>query len=332
MQAKPRGQAATHPVEIPRRGWWDIVRRLVWGIPADHLSVVAAGVAFFGLLAIFPAVVALISIAGVLLDPVDVASQLEAYIGMLPQEAAAIIQDQVLKVTGGDEAATGFAAILGLLLAIYGATRGMMTLMEGMNIAYGESETRGFVALYATGVALTLVIIVGLLTALVFMIVLPAVVGFLGLPGKVETAIVWLQWPVLALLAVLGLAVLYRFGPARAKARWRWISPGAVVATFLWMLGTIGFSLYTQNFASYNETYGTLGGVIILLTWLWLSSFIVLAGAKLNAEIEHQTRRDTTTGPPRPEGERGAIKADTYPDGLTAPEEGPGRGLRKPDI
>ncbi|KRS18379.1 YihY/virulence factor BrkB family protein [Roseovarius indicus] len=316
MPTKPRGQAATHPVEIPRRGWWDICRRLIAGIPADHLSVVAAGVAFFGLLAIFPAVVALISIAGVLLDPADVASQLEVYVTMLPQEAAAIIEDQILKVTGGDEKATGFAAILGLLLAIYGATRGMMTLMEGMNIAYGERETRGFVRLYATGVALTVVIIVGLLTALVFMIVLPAVVGFLGLSGAMETAITWLQWPVLAVLAILGLAVLYRFGPARTPARWRWISPGAVVAMILWMIGTIGFSLYTQNFASYNETYGTLGGVIILLTWLWLSSFIVLAGAKLNAEIEHQTRRDTTTGPPKPEGERGAIKADTYPEGL----------------
>lgn len=323
MENKPRGQTATRPAEIPRRGWWDIARRLVWGIPADHLSVVAAGVAFFGLLAIFPAVVALISIAGVLLDPSDVASQLEVYVTMLPQEAAAIIKDQIVKVTGGDEKATGFAAILGLLLAVYGATRGMMTLMEGMNIAYGEKETRGFVALYATGVVLTMVIIVGLLTALVFVIVLPVISGFLGLSGAVETAITWLQWPVLAALAVLGLAVLYRFGPARANAKWRWISPGAVAATVLWMIGTIGFSIYTQNFGSYNETYGTLGGVIILLTWLWLSSFIVLAGAKLNAEIEHQTGRDTTTGPPKPMGERGAVKADSYPEGLAGAEECP---------
>lgn len=328
MHTKPRGQTATRPAEIPRRGWWDIMRRLVSGIQADHMSVVAAGVAFFGLLAIFPAVVALISIAGVLLDPAEVASQLETYIAMLPQEAAAIIQDQIMKVTGGDEKATGFAAIFGLLLALYGATRGMMTLIEGMNIAYGETETRGFVTLYATGVVLTVVIIVGLLTALAFMIVVPAVVGFLGLSGSVETAIVWLQWPVLAVLAILGLAVLYRFGPARAHAKWRWISPGAVVAMILWMIGTIGFSVYTQNFGSYNETYGTLGGVIILLTWLWLSSFIVLAGAKLNAEIEHQTRKDSTTGPPRPEGQRGAVKADTRPEGLRDATAAPTQGRR----
>lgn len=324
MQTQPRGQTATHPVSIPLRGWWDILRRLVRGIPEDHMSVVSAGVAFFGLLAIFPAVVALISIAGVLLNPAEVAAQLEDYVEMLPKEAAGIIWDQIMKVTGGDGKATGFAAILGLVLAIYGATRGMMTLMEGMNIAYGERETRGFVALYATGVALTVVIIVGLLTALVFMIVLPAVIGFLGLSARVESTLFWLQWPVLALLAVMGLAVLYRFGPSRSNAKWRWISPGAIVATFLWMIGTIGFSLYTQNFASYNETYGTLGGVIILLTWLWLSSFIVLAGAKLNAEIEHQTRKDSTTGPPKPEGQRGAVKADTHPEGLGAPGKADG--------
>ena len=323
MPTNLRGQTATRPAEIPRRGWWEIVKRLVAGIPADHMSVVSAGVAFFGLLAIFPAVVALISIAGVLLDPADVAGQLEGFVAMMPAEAAAIVRDQILKVTGGDEAATGFAAILGLLLALYGATKGMMTLMEGMNIAYAETERRGFVRLYATGLVLTLVIIAGLLTALGVMIVVPAAIVFLGLPGAVETTIVWLQWPVLAVLAMLGLAVLYRFGPSRANARWRWISPGAVAATVLWMIGTIGFSLYTQNFASYNETYGTLGGVIILLTWLWLSAFIVLAGAKLNAEIEHQTRRDTTTGPPKPEGERGAVKADTHPDG---PAPGAGDG------
>ncbi|MGK7653108.1 YihY/virulence factor BrkB family protein [Roseovarius sp. B08] len=292
MQDYAREHPADHPARIPRRGWWDIVLRVKSGIVDDHMSVVSAGVAFFGLLAIFPAAVALISIAGVLLDPSDVATQLKEIVAILPQNAAEIIRDQVLKVTGGDESATSLAAIIGLLLALYGATKGMMTLMEGMNIAYTEEETRGFVALYATGVALTLFIIAGLLVSLGAMIVLPNVIGFLGLPDGLETAILWLQWPILAVFAILGLAVLYRFGPSRPPARWRWISPGAVAATALWLIGTVAFSIYTQNFASYNETYGTLGGVIILLTWLWLSAFIVLAGAKLNAEIERQADED----------------------------------------
>lgn len=311
MPDKGRGLTADHPHHIPRHGWWDVALRLKDGISADHMSVVSAGVAFFGLLAIFPAVMTLISIAGFLLDPQDVANNLEQIIAILPENAAAIIEDQIMKVIGGDETATGFAALLGLLLALYGATKGMMTLMEGMNIAYGEDETRGFVALYATGLALTLFIITGVLSALGVMILLPAVIGYLGLSPTLENTILWLQWPVLGALAILGLGVLYRFGPARRHAKWRWISPGAVVAMILWLAGTVAFSIYTQNFASYNETYGTLGGAIILLTWLWLSSFMVLAGAKLNAELEHQTRKDTTTGPTRPEGQRGAVKSDT---------------------
>ncbi|MFN3210199.1 MAG: YihY/virulence factor BrkB family protein [Roseovarius sp.] len=295
MQDHDGQNSARHPGRIPRRGWWDIALRIKSGIASDHMSVVSAGVAFFGLLAIFPAVVALISIAGFLIDPGDIATQLDQIVAILPQNAAEIIRDQILQVTGGDEAATGLAAIMGVVLALYGATKGMMTLMEGMNIAYNEEETRGFVALYATGIALTLFIIAGMLVSLGAMIVLPNVIGFLGLPDEIETAILWLQWPILALFAILGLAVLYRFGPSRPRVRWRWISPGAVAATLLWMVGTVAFSVYTQNFGSYNETYGTLGGVIILLTWLWLSAFIVLAGAKLNAEIETQVDRDTPT-------------------------------------
>ncbi|MCF7701882.1 YihY family inner membrane protein [Loktanella sp. M215] len=311
-----RGQAATNPAEIPTAGWWDILKRVKSEVSDDHVSVVSAGVAFFGLLAVFPAVAALVAIVGFVLDPSDIADQLGKIVSLLPENAAAIIQDQIVQVTGGGETATGFAAIIGFLLALYGATKGMMTLMEGMNIAYDETETRGFVRLYATGVALTLFLIFGLLLAFGVILVLPAVVGLFGLPDGFETAISWLQWPLLAVLTMFGLAIVYRFGPSRQDPKWRWVSPGAVLSTILWLVGTIGFSLYAQNFGSYNETYGTLGGVIILLTWLWLSAFIILGGAELNSEIEHQTRKDTTTGPAQPEGQRGAVKADTRPDKL----------------
>lgn len=318
MTNPSHGQTADSPAEIPRAGWWDILLRVKAEVSNDHVSVVSAGVAFFGLLAIFPAVGALVSIAGFFLSPSDVAGQLDSITSVLPSDAASIIQDQINQVTGGNDTATGFAAIIGFVLALYGATKGMMSLMEGMNVAYDEDETRGIVALYGTGVALTVFLIFGLILAFGVIIVGPAVVSFLGLPETLQTLILWLQWPLLAILTMLGLAVVYRFGPSRENPKWRWVSPGAVISTVLWLAGTVAFSVYAQNFGSYNETYGTLGGVIVLLTWLWLSAFIILGGAELNAEIEHQTRKDTTTGPAIPEGQRGAVKADTRPDGSKA--------------
>lgn len=310
-----RGRDARTPMQIPARGWKDILWRVKDETVADHVSVVSAGVAFFGLLAVFPAVAALISIAGFVLDPADVASRLDAVVALLPQDAASIIRDQVDKVTGGDQTATGLAAVLGFGLALYGSTKGVMTLIESMNIAYDEKEKRGIVTLYATGLALTLFLMLGFILTMSVLVVVPIALAFLGLPDSVSTAVAWLQWPLLALFAVFGLAVVYRFGPSRENARWRWVSPGAIVATVLWLAGTVGFAIYAQNFGSYNETYGTLGGVIVLLTWLWLSAFIVLVGAEFNSEMEHQTLRDSTTGPSQPMGRRGAVKADTSPDG-----------------
>ncbi len=310
-----KGHAADHPQNIPRAGWLDIFKRVKDEISRDHVSVVAAGVAFFGLLAIFPAIAALVSIAGFFVDPAEVTNRIDQIVQVLPEDAAAIIAEQLRAVTGGNQTAVGFAAILGLLVALYGATKGTMTLMEGMNIAYDEEETRGVVELYGTGVALTLAMIFGLLLALGALVVVPATFAVMPFPGWIETLVTWLQWPLLAVMGMFGLAVIYRYGPARADPEWRWVSPGAVVAMVLWLAGTAAFSVYVTNFGSYNETYGTLGGAIILLTWLWLSAFIVLLGAELNAEMEHQTRRDTTTGEELPMGQRGAVKADTPPPG-----------------
>ncbi|MFD1341801.1 YihY/virulence factor BrkB family protein [Litorisediminicola beolgyonensis] len=318
-----RGQAAKKPTQIPQRGWWDILKRVVHDVIHDHVSVVSAGVAFFGLLAIFPAVTALISIAGLVLHPSDVAAQLDSLATMLPPDAASIIQDQVLKVTGGDEKATGLAAIFSFMLAYYGAVKGVKTLIEGMNVAYNEREKRSFVVLNLTAVALTLVLIVGVILATSVMLVLPVVLSFFPIPVGVEILLTAGRFLVATAMVIFGLSLLYRFAPSRRRPKWRWVSPGAVIACALWMIGTAGFSLYAQNFASYTETYGALGGVIILLTWLWLSAFIVLLGAELNAEMEHQTRTDTTVGHPRPEGARGAVKADTTPEGMRGPDADP---------
>jgi membrane protein len=304
-----RGREASRPSEIPSSGWRDILLRVKAEISDDHVSIAAAGVAFYGLLAIFPAIAALIGIAGLMLDPAAIEAQLAQAAAMLPPDAAQIVQDQGRKVAQNSGGAT-FAAIGGLLLALYSASSGMRTLMESMNIAYDEDEKRGMVRLYATALVLTLVLIVGAMVALGAMLVLPAVLGSLGLGRVFEAVLSYGRWPVLALLMMLGLAIIYRYGPSRESARWRWITPGSVVATVLWLIASILFSIYVQNFGSYTETYGSLGGVIILLMWLWLSAFVVLLGAELNAEMEHQTKRDTTTGPERPMGTRGAEMAD----------------------
>ncbi|WP_246054941.1 YihY/virulence factor BrkB family protein [Paracoccus gahaiensis] len=309
------GQAASAPTHIPAPGWKDILMRVKAEIARDHISVVSAGIAFYTLLSIFPAIVAMISIAGLVFDPAEIASQAAAVADMLPEEAAAILQDQIAKVSGGDQTGTGLVALFGIVIALYGAMKGVMTLMEGLNIAYDEDETRGTVRLYLTAIALTLGLILGLIAGMALVILLPSLAAFGWLPPAAGTAIEWLKWPVLAVLTMLGLGAVYRFGPSRANPRWAWVSVGAVSATVLWILGTMAFSVYAQNFGSYTETYGTLGGVIILLTWMWLSAFVVLAGAELNAETEQQTARDTTTGTPEPMGRRDAVKADTPPSG-----------------
>ena len=305
-----RGRDAETPRQIPSKGWRDIGWRVKDELTADHVSVVSAGVAFFGLLAIFPAIGALMSIAGLIMDPSAIEAQLESAASALPQSAASILQEQARSVASNSGTGLGLAAIAGVLISLYGASKGMRTLMEGMNIAYDEEEERGFVKQYAVSFSLTLLLILGLLIALGFTVVVPALLGNLGLPEIVVTLVEWGRWPLLAMFTVLGLAVLYRFGPSREDPEWRWVSWGAVVATVLWILGSIAFSIYVRNFGSYNESYGALGGVIILLTWLWLSAYIVLLGAEINSEMEHQTKHDTTTGRDEPRGERGAVKAD----------------------
>lgn len=329
--AAAKGANASAPSHISGKGWKEILLRVKAEIAADHISVVAAGVAFYALLSIFPAIAALISIAGLVFDPAQIAEQLDTVVTMLPESAAGILQEQVTKVAG-DETGTGIVAFFGIAIALYGAMKGVMTLMEGLNIAYDEEETRGTVKLYLTALVITLCMILGLIAGLALVIVLPSLVALGHLPPALETAVNLLKWPLMAVLAMLGLAAIYRFAPSRADPKWRWVSVGAVVATLLWILGTLAFSIYVTNFGSYTETYGALGGVIILLTWMWLSAFVILGGAELNAEIEQQTAHDTTTGAPLPMGHRDAVKADTPPGGSPGGRGRKGLRPRKPAV
>lgn len=316
-----RGRAADSPPEIPIKGWKDIALRVKGELAADHVGLIAAGVAFYGLLAIFPGIAAIMAIAGLVTEPGVIVAQLESIAAMLPQEAAAIIIDQAKSVTGSEEGGLGLAAFIGVALAIWSASKGVASLMEGVNVAYDEDETRGFFRLTFVKLALTLGLMFGFLLVVLIMVALPALLALFQFGAFAETAAMVIRWPVLLFVAVVGLSILYRFAPSRDDAKWRWITPGAGVATLAWVLGSAAFAVYVRNFGSYNETFGTLGGVVILLMWLWLSAYIVLLGAELDAEMEAQTRKDTTIGDREPMGQRDAVKADELGEAALKPAE-----------
>jgi membrane protein len=306
-----RGRVADTPRQIPAAGWRDVLWRVKDELAQDNLSLVAAGVAFYALLAIFPAIAATVSIYGLLADPQTVEQQLAATSQVLPEEARGIIEGQLTRVTSGASVALSFGAIASLLFAIWSANKGTQALIIALNIVYDEPEKRGFIRLTLISLGLTLGIILFVIIGLAAIAALPALFGHLGLPEEVRRLAGWLRWPVLGVAFVIGLAVVYRFAPSRDEPRWRWVSWGAVLATVLWLIGSALFSWYVSKFGSYNETYGSLGAVAVLMMWFWLSALIVLLGAELNAEMEHQTERDTTRGPAEPLGERGAYVADT---------------------
>ncbi len=305
------GEYAETPRAIPARGWWQLIRRAWAEVGKDHVSLVSAGVAFYGLLAIFPAITAILAISGLILEPDQVTGQFQTFAAVLPQEAAEIILDQAKEVAGSESAGLGLAALLALAIALYSASKGTGSLIESLNIAYDEAETRGFVRLTITKLALTVFLVLGLIGAICATLVLPGLFSIIDLGATTEFLIGLARWAVLLAFTVAGIAVVYRYAPDRDAAQWRWLTPGAIIACLLWIAASVGFSIYVENFASYNESFGALSGVIILLMWLWMSAFVILLGAEINAEAEAQTRADTTIGTDMPMGVRGAVKADT---------------------
>jgi membrane protein len=308
---KDRGRAAETPTEIPSKGWRDILWRTYEEMNKDRILAVAAGVTYFGLLALFPAITAFVSLYGLFADAATINTHLAALSGFLPQGATDIIADQVKRINQNSSGTLGFAFFTGLAIALWSANAGMKALFDALNVAYGEEEKRGFFKLNLVSLSFTLSAIVFILLAIAAIVGVPLVLQFVGL-GPVAEWLLWLaRWPALLLAIVLGLAVLFRYGPSRDKAEWKWITPGSIVAAVVWIVASMLFSWYVANFANYNETYGSLGAAIGFMTWLWLWTTIVLVGAELNAEIEHQTAKDTTEGPPKRMGERGAEMADT---------------------
>jgi len=309
--AAGRGRHADWPSRIPWRGWRDILIRTFEDISRTNATLVAAGVAFFAFLAIPSAFAALVALYGLVFNPGDVQHQVEAMRGVVPDQAIGLIGNQLQAIASHSGTRLGVSFGISLALVLWSARSGMSSLMTALNIAYQENEKRGYLAFEATAIALTLGGTLFATLSLALIVVLPAAFGLLPL-GAFGKTLAWVvRWPVLIALVVTSLAALYRFGPSRERARLRWLSWGAAVAALVWLVASALFSIYVTYFASYDKTYGSLGGVVVLLMWLYLSCFAVLVGAEMNAEIEHQTARDSTTGPPEPMGRRGAKMADT---------------------
>ena len=306
-----RGRHAASPLDIPWRGWKDIGFRTFRQIGADRLLAVAASVVFFGLLAIFPAITALVSSYGLFADAATISGHLAFIAALMPAGTFEIVQEQITRLVSKGSGDLGLRFAFGLALAIWSANAGMKAMIDALNVVYGEEEKRGFVKLNLISLALTLGALGVLLAAIGTVVVVPLALNWVGLGSTTEWAIALLRWPAMLAVLLLALAVLYRVGPSRRAPRWQWLSVGAVAAALLWILGSALFSLYLSKFANYDATYGSLGAVIGLMMWLWLSSISVLLGAELNSEIEHQTARDSTIGRDKPLGARGATMADT---------------------
>jgi membrane protein len=303
-----RGRKADRPQEIPPKGWKDIAKRTMKEVKQDQVPLLAAGVAFYALLALFPAIIAGVSIYGLVADPETVRQQLDQLTKMLSPETAKLIGEQIKQVTSGAGGALGLATVVGILTALWSASSGMKALITGVNLAYDETEGRKFLKLRGLALLLTLGAMVLLAIALTLIVAFPA------LTDSWPTVLRWtagiLRWVLLAALLVVGLAVLYRYAPDRDEPKWSWVSWGSGIAALLWVLASIGFSVYASSFGNYNKTYGALAGVIILMFWLFLTAFVVLVGAELNTEMELQTAKDTTAGPDKPMGDRDAHAAD----------------------
>lgn len=305
------GQMATRPGQIPAKGWRDIFIRVRDGLTENNVSIIAAGVAFYGLLGIFPALAALISIYGLMANPADVQQQISSLSSLLPNEAHSLLNRQLTDIASGSATALGAGALIGLLVTLWSASQGIKSLMTALNIVYHEQENRSFIKFTAVALLLTIGALMFAILALGLIVALPALLGNLGLQEETQIWVSWLRWPLLILCVMVSLAVIYRYGPSRRNPRWQWVSWGAAIATLLWIVGSGLFSLYVSHFGSYNETYGSVGAVVILLMWFYVSAFVVLLGAELNAEMEHQTSKDSTVGRSKPIGKRGAYMADT---------------------
>lgn len=306
-----RGRRAMDPTEIPGPGRLDVLWRLYRSVGEDRILLTAAGVAFYVLLALVPTLTAIVSIYGLFNNPSSVLDQVELLVGIVPPGGLEIIRSQLVRLTGQSNDTLGLTLIFSLVIALWSASAGVKAMFEAMNIAYGEEEKRSFIYVNALALLFTLGGAVAACLVVAVLVVLPAVITLLPGGDGLGWIVRIVSYSVLLLVVLAVLAALYRWGPSREAAKWRWISPGVILTVPLFGAGSALFSWYVANFTDQNAAYGSLGATIGLMTWLWITMTLVIIGAEVNSEIEHQTARDSTTGPEEPLGQRGAHMADS---------------------
>lgn len=311
------GRHAHAPSQIPWRGWKQVIKRTFSEMTSDRIGLAAAGCAFYGTLALFPAISMLVSVYGLVFDPQTVEPQLQVLKHLLPGPAYTLIDDRIHVLVSKDHGTLTVSLIISVLVTLWSSSAGTKSLLSALNIAYDERETRSFLRFQGTALGMTMGGIVGAVLTLALLVFLPAVLDFL--PNQLHITLfqqgtqllLRVGSPLLLVLFVaLAFSTLFRFGPARQEARWHWVAPGAVLSTVLWLIASAGFSYYVGHIASYDATYGPLGAVIGIMMWFFVTAYVVLLGAELNAELELQTAQDSTTGDAKPIGSRGAFVAD----------------------
>ena len=306
-----RGRDAETPSAIPAKGWKDVFWRVWKSLTQDHVMLIAGGVTFYLLLALFPALVAFMSIYGIFLDPATAVDHAQSLRGLMPPAAVDMIAEQLARLTTKQSDSLTVGLILSLIIAFWSANGGVKAMIEGLNYAYNEREKRSFVRVNTVAFAFTLGALALMVLLFVALAVIPAMLAVLNLGPVRNLVIRLLRWPLLVLTLGLSLTVLYRHGPSRRSPEWRWVTWGSAFATISWLIMSIAFTTYLDRIANFNDTYGALAAPIGFLFWVWLSIIVIILGAEINGEMEHQTAVDTTTGPDRPMGKRGAVMADT---------------------
>jgi membrane protein len=307
----PHGRTARHPKEIPASGWRDITVRVWRNLRRHNASLVSAGIGLHGLLAVFPGLAVIMSVYGMFASPQDVLNDLRQFLDVLPPDAAKVLLYQIQNLAAPASRTLGLGAGLSAIVAVWSARQGMAALMRATNIAYNEQEKRGFLRQSVLAIAFTIVAMLIFAMMLIVGIAVPLLLQPFSLGAGATLAVLASRWLLLWLFAVLALSLVYRYAPDRQPPKWRWVTWGSAIAATVWLLVSLGFAGYVQNFGSFGKAYGALGGVIVLLIWFYLTGFTIVLGAEINAEMEHQTTKDTTEGPPAPMGRRGAYVADT---------------------
>ena len=310
QDARELGRHAGAPLEIPWRGWKSALKRAFWQMVSDRMSLVSAGCAFYATLAMFPAISMLVFLYGLVFDPVTVEPQLRQVRDLVPPSVFTLIDARVLDLVHRPRASLGIGLAISTAIALWSATTGTKAMLSALDVAYDQAEGRSMIRFQLTALVMTLCAIVAAVITIAVLVVVPAVVSFVGLSTYHQVVIQGIGVLVLVVAVLLSLAMLYRFGPTRHRAQWRWVMPGSLLATVLWLAASVLFSQYVGRLASYDATYGPLAAAIGVMMWFWGTVYVVLLGAQLNSELELQTLQDTTEGPVKPLGRRGAFVAD----------------------